>query len=186
VLSPNNAIVLKPSLFKGYYDQYVNEVWQKHTTARLLVNTQAQWGTVAGTVVNDKLVIDGCEFAKPTAADIFSCSIGPFEGGSPEKVVLIPRIAAAFNRSTLLKSLQTPDTTGPASFYKGAVTNHYSRVVHEQLLDSRGYAFPYDDVCADGGPDQCGAVFDSNPKLLTVAIGGNGAYVDPDSPVINV
>jgi hypothetical protein len=34
--------------------------------------------------------------------------------------------------------------------------------------------------------DQCGAVFDSNPKILTVAIGGNGAYVTPGVPGVPV
>jgi hypothetical protein len=30
--------------------------------------------------------------------------------------------------------------------------------------------------------DQCGAVYDSNPKLLTISVGGNNAYVTPGAP----
>jgi hypothetical protein len=186
VLSPNNGICLDPNMFKGYFDEYIDQVWQKYKLSQLSIHTQAQWGSLPGAVVKNKLVVDSCEFAMPSAADIFTCCTGPFEGGSAQKLALIPRLAAGFNRGTLLTSLQSPDPAGPASFYQAPVTNHYSRIVHEQLLDSRGYAFPYDDVSADGGPDQCGALFDYSPKLLTIAIGGNGAYVDPDAPIINM
>jgi hypothetical protein len=68
------------------------------------------------------------------------------------------------------------------SFYQNPITNHYSRIVHEQHLDGRGYAFPYDDVVASGGSDQSGSVYDGQPQSLTIAIGGNGAYVSLDAP----
>lgn len=51
---------------------------------------------------------------------------------------------------------------------------------HEVNLDGRGYAFPYDDVVpsGDAGPDQAGTVFDANPELLTVTIGGPASGSD--------
>ena len=52
------------------------------------------------------------------------------------------------------------------------VTNHYARIVHAVNADGRGYAFPFDDVAPTGGGDQSGAVFDGQPGILTVAVGG--------------
>lgn len=152
ILSPNNySIVNGQNPFGGYFEPYVNSVWQQYTNNKTLaVDTQAQWGVVNGSVDSNGLLDfgNGVTFAKPNTADILSCSTGPFAGGSPEQMCITPRIAAAFNRATLLSSTSTPDPAGPASFYQNVVCNHYSRIVHEQLLDNRGYAFPYDDVVA--------------------------------------
>jgi hypothetical protein len=186
ILSPNQAMITQPGLFSNYFDPYVAAVWTHLATFPLSVDTQAQWGVVAGHIANGQLTIDGIPFAPPTTADIFSCSSGPFAcGANAEANCIIPRLAAAFNRSTLLTSAATPDPAGPGSFYREKVTNHYARIVHEQLLDARGYAFPYDDVAASGGPDQCGAVYDGSPELLTIAVGGNGARADPACSTIN-
>jgi hypothetical protein len=55
---------------------------------------------------------NGSTFPKPTAADIFSSNSGPFATGSnAETNTIIPRLAAAFNRSTLLLSNETPNGT---------------------------------------------------------------------------
>lgn len=63
-------------------------------------------------------------FAKPNAKDIFGCSTGPFATGSNALAnVIIPRLAAAFNRSTLLVSKTTPDTVQPSQYYQNATTN---------------------------------------------------------------
>lgn len=54
----------------------------------------------------------GGTFSPPSAKDIFSSNTGPFATGSnAETNVIIPRLAAAFNRSTLLLSNQTPNGT---------------------------------------------------------------------------
>ncbi|KAF2139852.1 glycoside hydrolase family 64 protein [Aplosporella prunicola CBS 121167] len=175
-LSPNDGIVTNSALFQDYYARYVDSVWAHYAAATLSVDTQASYGTLSGRVDGDALVVGNERFARPSAADIFSCSTGPFANasGSAERNAIIPRLAAAFNRSTLLKEEVTPAETS-ASYYKEEVTNHYSRIVHEANLDARGYAFPYDDVAPNGGGDQSGSVFDGAPVLLRVAVGGNGA-----------
>ena len=186
VISPNLAIQLNPFLFSGYFDNYVNQVWQNYSSSTLAVDTQAQWGVVSGTVANGMFNFNNCSFGKPTSQDIFSCSTGPFACGSNDETnCLIPRLAASFNRSTLLTDSKAPDPNGPTSFYNNPVTNYYAKAIHDVLLDGRGYAFPYDDVAATGGPDQSGSVYNSNPQLLSIAVGGNGAFVDPNSPIIN-
>jgi len=90
---------------------------------------------------------------------------------SAEMLAILPRLAAAFNRSTLLTDSDQPDGENPADYYTNAITNHYARIVHATAIDGRGYAFPYDDVALAGGADQSGAVSDPAPALLTVTLG---------------
>lgn len=101
-------------------------VWSKYTSTPLQVNTQASYDTVSGQV-NSSGILDfgnGSTFAKPTSADIFSNSTGPFATGSNAQTnAIIPRLAAAFNRSVLLLSAQTPNGTSASQYYTNAVTN---------------------------------------------------------------
>ncbi|MDI1493308.1 MAG: hypothetical protein OHK93_005096 [Ramalina farinacea] len=181
-LSPNQGIVMNPSLFAGYYDNYVNQVYSHYSTHSLSVDTQAQWGILAGRTNNANGALDfgtgdagvALTFAKPSTADIFSCSTGPFAASSSiEKGALVARLAAAFNRSTLLLGGgEIPGGAGEEGYYGAPVTNHYARIVHSVEVGGRGYAFPFDDVTPTGGQDQSGAVMDGNPGVLTVTVGG--------------
>jgi hypothetical protein len=90
---------------------------------------------------------------------------------SAEMLAIVPRLAAAFNRSTLLIDSSQPDGENPSDYYGNAITNHYARIVHATAQDHRGYAFPYDDVAPTGGADQSGAVSSGSPSLLTVTLG---------------
>jgi hypothetical protein len=69
---------------------------------------------------------------------------------SAEMLAILPRLAAAFNRSTLLTDSDQPDGENPADYYANAITNHYARIVHATAIDGRGCAFPYDDVALAG------------------------------------
>jgi hypothetical protein len=142
----------------------------------LIINTQAQWGNITGRVADGKLNFDGVgSFAQPSTADIFSCSTGPFrdyQGNAAEMSAIGARLAAAFNRSTMLINSQQPGAEQVSTYYGNAITNHYSRICHQTSSDHRGYAFPYDDVGPSEGGDQSGSVFDSDPSLLTVTLGG--------------
>lgn len=200
-LSPNNGIIMNPTWFETYWTDYVNQgeyacqartqwgpppcsciltglVYSQYTNEQLTIDTQATYGDVAGKVTSGSLNFgSGGTFPQPSARDIFSCSTGPFATGSnAETNVIIPRLAAAFNRSTLLLSTNQPDGVSASQYYTNATTNHYARIVHEANLDGLGYAFPYDDVTPDGGSPQEGAVMSGSPALLTVAVGGNNAY----------
>jgi hypothetical protein len=174
-LSPNNLLVGNGNAWGNYWDDYVNQVWSRFSGTDITINTQAAAGNLTGRVANNQLTLgEAGAFNKPSAADIFSCSTGPFATGSnAARNAVIPRLAAAFNRSTLLDATQFPNGSNPASYYKNAITNHYSRIVHQVQRDGRGYAFPYDDVVPDGGSDVAGTVFDGSPQLFTVAVGGN-------------
>jgi hypothetical protein len=190
-LSPNQGMVTNPALFATYYDDYTSRAWRKFSTQAMSLDTQAAFGTVSAQVdhTTDSLnfrVGGGTgtgststspsvlSFTKPTTRDIFSCSTGPFATGPNAAVnAIIPRLAAAFNRSTLLETNIFPAPL--ALYYKDGTTNHYSRIVHAVNLDGKGYAFPYDDVQPSGGADQSGEVHAGDPLLFTVAVGGGNA-----------
>ena len=78
-------------------------------------------------------------------------------------------LAAALNRSTLLANPNQPDATA-TDFYRASLTNHYARLVHASSAGGAGYAFPYDDVHADGYNTE-GRVVDQAPRRLTIRAG---------------
>ncbi|KAK3401138.1 hypothetical protein B0T20DRAFT_161141 [Sordaria brevicollis] len=198
VLSPNSAIVMAAQhgerLFEGYYDGYVRDVWEKYKREDLVVDTQNRWGVVRGRVdASTNLLtfpIPGSTrhitFGQPSAADIFSCSTGPFAfpplPANPTEADFDiqayrgnvgARLAAAFNRSTLLINPNQPAGEVVGTFYRShSVTNHYSRVVHENSPGGRGYAFPYDDVSRTEEENVAGTVAAGDPKVFVVAVGG--------------
>jgi hypothetical protein len=90
---------------------------------------------------------------------------------SAEMLTIVPRLAAAFNRSTLLIDSNQPDGENVPDYYANATTNHYARIVHATLGTGGGYAFPYDDVTPDGGVSQAGAISTGSPSELTVTVG---------------
>lgn len=181
-LSPNAYLAVDGSAFASYFNDYVDQVWATYTSTDLTINTQAAWGNVTGRVdpatgnVEFPDSTGTSSFPRPSARDIFGCNSGPFAPGqSPQAMAIVPRLAAAFNRRTLLLdggAAQPNGVPDPASWYTGSPSNHYSRIVHAAEVDGRGYAFAYDDVVADGGKDVAGTVFDGAPRLLTVTLGG--------------
>jgi hypothetical protein len=175
VISPNNLLVGNDNAWGNYWDGYVQAVWNKYRNEDIVINTQAAAGNLRGRVTNNKLSLgEAGTFAQPSARDIFTCSTGPFATGSNQaRNAVIPRLAAAVNRSTLLNTGdQFPNGANPSQYYKDQTTNHYARIVHEMQKDGRGYAFPYDDVVPHGGQDVAGTVFDGSPRLFTIAVGG--------------
>lgn len=177
VMSPQNIMAPhfgRPDMpFAGYWDAYIDEVWEHYRTVDLRVDLQGGRGTLTGRVEGDLLVFeDGSTFARPDSQDVFTCDHGPFANipsDSEEKKGLLARLAAACNRSTLHSHADQPNDAGVDEFYLHPITNHYSRIVHAN--SPIGYAFPYDDVTPDGAPDQSGAAFDGNPRRLTLTVG---------------
>lgn len=178
VLAPYDYISINPDAFSDYWTSYVDDVWSYYTTNTLTIDTQAAAGLVSCTVVDGLLCCDGDNrgYAQPTASDIFGCNSGPFAieaGDNAVHSAVVPRLCAAFDRSTLM--LGDGNTQpGPAvsEFYTTAPTNWYSKSVHKYEIDGKGYAFAYDDVVADGAANQAGVVADGSPVLLTVTVGG--------------
>lgn len=137
VVSPNTAMVRNGNLFAGYYDDYVNRVFNKFSNTTITVDTQAAAGRVQSRVAGGVMNFNGSVFGKPSTHDIFSSNTGPFQTGSNAQTnAIIPRLAAAYNRSTLLVANDFP---APQNlYYKDQTTNHYSRIVHQANLDGKG------------------------------------------------
>jgi hypothetical protein len=177
VLNPTNLLAQNGNAWSNYWDGYVTAVWNKYRNEDMIINTQAAAGNIRGRVVGNELQLGAAgSFSRPSSSDIFTCSTGPFQTGQNlARDGVIPRLAAAFNRSQLLNTAgdQFPNGGNPSMYYQDVTTNHYSRAVHAVQKDGRGYAFPYDDVVPDGGQDVAGTLHAGNPTLFTLAVGGN-------------
>jgi len=164
--------------FADYWTSYVDQVWDKYTSETLTINTQADAGEVTCQVSGDELTCEGDNrgYAKPVAADIWGCNSGPFgieEGDSDTHKAIVPRLCAAFVRSTLLlDGGNVQPGVGADEYYTVNPTNHYSQIVHKYEKDGKGYAFAYDDVNPDGNENASGVVSDADPQKLTVYVGG--------------
>ena len=178
VLSPQDYISLNPDAFSSYYTSYVSSVWSHFASSTLTIDTQASAGEVSCSVSGSTLNCAGDNrgYAEPCAADIFGCNSGPFSiqsGDNGVHLAVVPRLCAAFARSTLL--IDGGDSQpGPASseYYTANPTNWYSKIVHEYEVDGKGYAFAYDDVTPDTGVNNAGVVASSIPGTLTITVGG--------------
>jgi hypothetical protein len=177
VLAPIDYISITPNAFSSYWTNYVDQVWSRYTSSALTIDTQAGAGKVSCQVSGGVLQCagDNRSYAKPTATDIFGCNSGPFAiQGSDNDVhrAVVPRLCAAFNRSTLLLNGGNVQPSLPStSYYTTSPTNHYSRVVHKYEVAGTGYAFSYDDV-NPSGENQSGAVSSGNPTVLAFTVGG--------------
>jgi hypothetical protein len=131
-----------------------------------------EWGNVTGRVTNNVLDFGGgMTFAKPSTQSIWSCSSAPWTTGNDEQGNITARITAAFNRTTLLLNTEQPNGENPETYYKNPLTNHYSRIVHEEVYGNLGYAFPYDDVHPENGISYEGRVQSSSPLKWTITVG---------------
>lgn len=175
-LSPTKYTDLDSDGFATYWDDYVNQVWAKYTSEALTIDTQNENGLVSCQVSGDVMNCAGDNrgYNKPTAKDIWGCDSGPFgklDGDNGVHLAVIPRLCAAFVRTTLLlDGGNVQPSLGTASYYTADPTNHYSRSVHEHEVDGKGYAFAYDDV-NPSGENASGTVSSGAPGTLTVYIG---------------
>ncbi|KAK7747648.1 hypothetical protein SLS62_008974 [Diatrype stigma] len=136
-------------------------------------------------------------FAKPSSRDIFGCASAaggadsPFANDGAKSMTereIIPRLCAAFTRSTLLVgsgeggngtgSGDHPMEVSKSQYYTDAITNHYARLVHDNLAGGKGYAFAFDDVNMDpldADENSAGVLQKANPVKLEIMVGGDDA-----------
>ncbi|MFD3438180.1 glycoside hydrolase family 64 protein [Streptomyces sp. NPDC058685] len=159
--------------FRDAFDSYIDQVWEKYRSTDLRIDLQGGRGVFTGRVNGETLTFNGGHtFSKPSSKDVFTCNHGPFAnnpGDPDDKKGLLARLAAGFNRTTLLSHPDQPNGATAADYYLDPGTNHFSRVVHANT--PIGYAFPYDDVRPDGQPDVSGAAHDGNPRRFTLTVG---------------
>ncbi|KAI0909582.1 hypothetical protein F4823DRAFT_593999 [Ustulina deusta] len=177
VLSPNLYLDIDPTWQADYYTGYIDEVWSKYANEDLTINTQSGAGNVACRVTDDQLNCagDNRAYPKPIINDIYGCNSGPFaiiESDNDVHRAVVPRLCAAFHRSTLLLDGGNVQPSLPAdSYYTVDPTSHYSRIVHVYEEGSIGYAFSYDDINPEG-ENAAGTVAGDSPTMLRVTVGG--------------
>ncbi|KAI9827983.1 MAG: hypothetical protein M1819_006826 [Sarea resinae] len=176
-IAPSDFVSSNTSAFSDYWTEYIDQVWSQYTSSDLTIDTQGSAGNVSCSVSGSNLTCAGDNrgYAKPSAEDIFGCNTGPFSivsGDNDIHSAVVPRLCAAFDRTTLLLSGgNVQPSLGSSSYYTTSPTNWYSKFVHQYEVDGKGYAFPYDDV-NPAGENESGVVSDPSPQLLTVTIGG--------------
>jgi hypothetical protein len=149
VLAPGKA----PGFSQTYLDPYIASAWNAYASKTLTVKPFGDrpdvkfTGRTAGNVMNfsDASGRTVASFTKPSTANVWGCD-GALAAPNDQVVGPIARtLCAALHRSTLGKS--TTEPTGTAGdFYKGSLTDHYSRVIHENMADGKAYGFAFDDV----------------------------------------
>ncbi|KAI1820018.1 hypothetical protein F4861DRAFT_524667 [Xylaria intraflava] len=174
----------------NYYEPYIDQVWSKYKTVDLQINTQVDNPDSNSKVANGVIVTcrvgasdnilhcdnNAGDFERPVSRDIWGCNSGPFANPSQgteswSRARLRPRLCAAFTRSTLHLDYAQPSLDiGPERYYGENITNHYARLVHENLMGGMGYAFSYDDVNPDAHSNSGGLMSTPHPIELTVLI----------------
>ncbi|MEV4727270.1 beta-1,3-glucanase family protein [Micromonospora humida] len=168
VLSPGKAVDAG-RFASGYLDPYIDAAWRSYTTRTLTVTPFTDrpdvryLGRTAGTTMTftDPAGRQVATFTRPTSSDVWDCD-GALAAPNDQVVGPIARtLCAALHRATL-DTITTQPGGGPADFYRGTLTNHYSRIIHQHMVDGRAYGFAFDDVLAqeslvhDGDPRAAG------------------------------
>ncbi len=170
VLAPGKAAAAG-LMSSTYLDPYISWAWNAYTTKTLTVvpfgdqpNTR-YFGRTSGNVMNftNSAGAQVASFNRPSSASVWGCD-GDLP--APNDLVVGPisrTLCAALNRGTL-GTIDTQPSTNAADFYKSNPTNVYAKVIHENMVDGKAYAFAFDDVGAfeslvhDGDPRAAGIV----------------------------
>lgn len=180
-----------PTFDVDYYDDYIDQVWEKYKTVDLPLVTSA-FGTFLGRVNGQDQMIftqNGertIVVPKPTGADVIIgdgrllADIPNCRDQRDRNIVgeMASCMSACFNRSTLLldgaKLLRNPvpGTFDPTTFYQHPITNLYSKLQHafskptKQATAGGAYGFGFDDNL-----DQSSFIADNKgPTKLTITI----------------
>jgi hypothetical protein len=173
ILSPEHY---KPMKESNYWSFYIETVWAVYARKPLKIDT-GNGGVVNCQVSGGILKCGGGDnrgYEKPSTSDIWGCDSGPFRNDNPNEVhkIVVSHLCAGFVRSTLLlDGGDLQPNLGEWNYYKGSVTHHYSRLVHQYEVNNIGYAFSYDDVVLRGGIETSG-ILTGQADLLTIYVGG--------------
>ncbi|KAK8016689.1 hypothetical protein PG993_014878 [Apiospora rasikravindrae] len=176
VISPLKYRALNPTALSSYYHDYVDKVWQTYSRQDLTIDTQGAAGKVKCRVQGSTLSCAGDNrgYQKPSIDDILGCNSGPFTvqpGDNGVHSAVVPRLCAAFYRSTLLLDGGALQPSLPSDkYYTADPTIHYGRIVHKYEIDGLGYTFAYDDVNPDG-ENAAGVLAGANPKMFSITAG---------------
>ncbi|AGZ45040.1 beta-1,3-glucanase family protein [Actinoplanes friuliensis] len=137
----------------NYLGSYIDQAWAAYTGKDLTVKPFADQpdkifkGRTSGDVMTftDSTGAQVATFTKPSTANVWGCD-GNL--GAPNDLVVGPiarSLCAALQRTTLGTQDVEPSTDA-STFYRNDPTNLYNKVIHEQMVDGKAYAFAFDDV----------------------------------------
>ncbi|MGW4939991.1 beta-1,3-glucanase family protein [Actinoplanes sp. NPDC004185] len=136
-----------------YLASSIDKAWAAYENTDLTVKPFADQpgkiftGRTSGAVMTftDATGAQVATFTKPTTAHVWGC-----DGNlaAPNDLVVGPiarSLCAALQRTTLGTQAVEPSTDA-STFYRNEPTNLYNKVIHEQMVDGKAYAFAFDDV----------------------------------------
>ncbi|WP_432984319.1 glycoside hydrolase family 64 protein [Dactylosporangium sp. CA-233914] len=179
VLAPGKAA--DAGLFSAtYLDPYIANAWNAYASKTLTVQPFTDqpnvkyFGRTSGTVMTftNSSGQKVASFNRPSTSNVWGCD-GALAAPNDQVVGPIARtLCAALHRSTL-GTIDTQPGGTAADFYKSALTNHYSRIVHANMADGKAYGFAFDDVM-----NQESLVHDGDPRAAGITLspfvgGGN-------------
>ncbi len=172
VLAPGKAT--DAGLFPAnYLDAYIDSAFASYTSRTLtVVPRQAEpnrkfFGRTVGNTMRftDSSGVEVATVDKPSTANVWGCdgvfnapNVAPFIQSEVRRT-----ICTALVRGTLGASTQEPVYDANA-FYRNSAPNHYSRIIHANMVDGKAYGFAYDDVGGfeslvhDGDPQRAGII----------------------------
>ncbi|GAA3628701.1 glycoside hydrolase family 64 protein [Kineosporia mesophila] len=137
----------------GYLDAYITSAWNAYIGRTLTVVPFAgqpdlkYFGRTSGTVMRftDAAGRSVASFSKPSSASVWNCDRDLFAPNDNVVGPIARTLCAALNRGTL-GTIDTQPSTNAAAFYRNSTPNHYARIIHQNMVDGRAYAFAFDDV----------------------------------------
>ncbi|MEV6346268.1 beta-1,3-glucanase family protein [Actinoplanes sp. NPDC051851] len=155
-----------------FFESYITSAWNAYTTKTLTVVPFADqpsvkyYGKTSGSVMTftNTSGTTVASFTKPTPVDVWECA-GNLAAPNDTVVGPIARtLCAAMNRTTL-GTVDTQPSTDASTFYVTTPTNQYARLIHQNMVDGKAYAFAFDDV---GGFESL--VSSSNPASAAITL----------------
>ena len=146
IMAPCKKTFNEGQAYANYFENYINEFWNKYSTQDLVFSCEA--GTFTGRVSGDVMTFhkagdSGTYYVyKPTTQDVLEGK-GNFNRGNSTELVIEAQLCAAFNRGV---ATDPANYNNPGAYYKNSTYNWYSRFWHENSVNSLAYGFCYDDV----------------------------------------
>ena len=146
IMAPCKSTFNVGEKYGNYFDNYINEFWDKYSKETLQFSTEA--GNFTGKVVGNQMQFtranDSTVYTidKPTTQDVLEGK-GAFDRGNGTEKAIEAQLCAAFNRGVATE----PDKYyKPSEYYKNSVNNFYAGFFHRHSVLGFAYGFCYDDV----------------------------------------
>ena len=146
IIAPCKSTFNVGEKYGNYFDNYINEFWNKYSKETLQFSTEA--GNFTGRVVGNQMQFtranDSTVYTidKPTTQDVLEGK-GAFDKGNGTEKAIEAQLCAAFNRGVATE----PDKYyKPSEYYKNSVNNFYAGFFHRHSVLGFAYGFCYDDV----------------------------------------